>query len=163
MVRQDIRRMASWGFELIKHDYTSFDLLGRWGFNMAADLTDAGWHFADRSMTTAEVALALYRTIRDAAGSALILGLQHLRPPGRRTFRAAAYRRRHQRPRIPPHPAHGRQYIGVPRASASGVFRSGCRLRAHHAAGSVGLDLPVAGPGSAQRNRPVRIRPIPKR
>jgi hypothetical protein len=26
--------MASWGFELIKHDYTSFDLLGRWGFSM---------------------------------------------------------------------------------------------------------------------------------
>ncbi|MGO9258225.1 MAG: hypothetical protein ACLQU1_18205 [Bryobacteraceae bacterium] len=74
MVRQDIRRMASWGFELIKHDYTSFDLLGRWGFNMAADLTDPGWHFADQSMTTAEVTLALYRTIREAAGSGLILG-----------------------------------------------------------------------------------------
>ncbi len=74
IVRQDIRRMASWGFELIKHDYTSFDLLGRWGFTMGADLTDAGWHFADRSRTTAEVALALYRTIREAAGSALVLG-----------------------------------------------------------------------------------------
>ena len=31
IVRQDIRRMVSWGFELVKHDYTSFDLLGRWG------------------------------------------------------------------------------------------------------------------------------------
>ncbi len=73
-VRQDIRRMASWGFELIKHDYSSFDLLGRWGSAMGADLTDPGWHFADRSRTTAEVTLALYRTIREAAGSALILG-----------------------------------------------------------------------------------------
>lgn len=66
--------MASWGFELIKHDYTSFDLLGRWGSGMGADLTDPGWHFADRSMTTAEVTLTLYRAIREAAGSGLILG-----------------------------------------------------------------------------------------
>jgi alpha-galactosidase len=73
-VRQDIRRMASWGFELIKHDYTSFDLLDRWGFRMAADLTDDGWHFADRSKTTAEVTLALYRAIREAAGSELVIG-----------------------------------------------------------------------------------------
>ena len=74
IVRQDIRRMVSWGFELVKHDYTSFDLLGRWGSGMGADLTDPGWHFADRSKTTAEITLALYRTIREAAGSRLILG-----------------------------------------------------------------------------------------
>ena len=66
--------MVSWGFELIKHDYTSFDLLGRWGSAMSADLTDGGWHFSDRSRTTAEIALALYRAIREAAGSALVIG-----------------------------------------------------------------------------------------
>jgi alpha-galactosidase len=74
LVRQDIRRMVSWGFELVKHDYTSFDLLGRWGFAMAAELTASGWHFADRSKTTAEVTLALYRAIREAAGDALLIG-----------------------------------------------------------------------------------------
>jgi alpha-galactosidase len=73
-VRQDIGRMASWGFELIKHDYTSFDLLGRWGSSMGADLTESGWHFADRSRTTAEIVLALYRTIREAAADAAIIG-----------------------------------------------------------------------------------------
>lgn len=73
-VRQDIGRLVSWGFELIKHDYTSFDLLGRWGSTMGADLTDSGWHFADRGKTTAEVTLALYRAIREAAGSALVIG-----------------------------------------------------------------------------------------
>jgi alpha-galactosidase len=73
-VRQDIGRMASWGFELIKHDYTSFDLLGRWGSSMGADLTETGWHFADRSRTTAEIALALYRAIREAAGGAVVIG-----------------------------------------------------------------------------------------
>lgn len=74
LVRQDIRRAVSWGFELVKHDYTSFDLLGRWGFAMGAQLTDAGWHFADPSKTTAEVTLALYRTIREAAGDAVLIG-----------------------------------------------------------------------------------------
>jgi alpha-galactosidase len=73
-VRQDIRRVVSWGFEMVKHDYTSFDLLGRWGFAMAGELTDTGWRFADRTRTTAEITLALYRSIREAAGDALIIG-----------------------------------------------------------------------------------------
>jgi alpha-galactosidase len=74
LIRQDTQRMASWGFELIKHDFSSFDLTGRWGFAMGAELTDAGWHFTDRTKTTAEVTLAFYRTIREAAGSAIIIG-----------------------------------------------------------------------------------------
>ena len=73
-VRRDVSRLAAWGFELIKHDYTSFDLLGRWGFAMGAGLTESGWHFADRSRTTAEIVLALYRAIREAAGGAVIIG-----------------------------------------------------------------------------------------
>jgi alpha-galactosidase len=73
-VRQDIRRVVGWGFELVKHDYSSFDLLGQWGSAMGAELTAAGWHFADRSQTTAEVALALYRAIREAAGDAALIG-----------------------------------------------------------------------------------------
>jgi len=73
-VRQDIRRLVSWGFEMVKHDYSSFDLTGRWGFQMGAEMTDAGWHFADRSRTTAEVTLSLYRAIREAAGETLIIG-----------------------------------------------------------------------------------------
>lgn len=74
LVQADIRRIVSWGYELVKHDYTSFDLMGRWGSAMGADLTDRGWHFADRSRTTAEVVVSLYRAIREAAGSALVIG-----------------------------------------------------------------------------------------
>ena len=40
-VSREVRLLREWGYELIKHDYTSFDLLGRWGFSMAADLTAA--------------------------------------------------------------------------------------------------------------------------
>jgi len=45
VVRQDIRRLATWGFEMVRHDYTCFDLLGRWGSAMGSELTDGGWHF----------------------------------------------------------------------------------------------------------------------
>lgn len=75
IVRQDIHRLtAEWGFELIKHDYTSFDLMGRWGYGMGTELTDSGWHFADRSRTTAEIVFSLYKAIRQSAGNALIIG-----------------------------------------------------------------------------------------
>ncbi len=73
-VREDVRGVVNWGFEMVKHDFTTFDILGRWGFDMSSMLTSPGWHFADRSKTTAEIVLALYRVIREAAGSALVIG-----------------------------------------------------------------------------------------
>ena len=74
LVRQDIQRLVTWGFDLVKHDYTCFDLLGRWGFAMGAELTGQNWHFADRTRTTAEVTLDLYRAIRASAGDRLVIG-----------------------------------------------------------------------------------------
>jgi alpha-galactosidase len=74
LVREDIRRIVGWGFELVKHDFSSYDLLGRWGFAMGAQMTTPGWHFADRTKTTAEVALDLYKAIRQAAGDTLLIG-----------------------------------------------------------------------------------------
>ena len=60
---------------LIKHDYTTYDLFGRWGNQMGSTLTRDGWTFAEGPVrTTAEVINELYRTIRDAATSALIIG-----------------------------------------------------------------------------------------
>lgn len=74
-IAADVKRVAGWGYQLIKHDFTTYDLLGRWGFAMGADVTDGGWHFADRSQTTAEVLLSLYATLRRAAGDdTLLLG-----------------------------------------------------------------------------------------
>jgi len=73
-IGESIATIRGWGYELIKHDYSTFDLTGRWGFAMGPDLTDRGWHFHDRSKTTAEIVLDLYRTIRKSAGSAAVLG-----------------------------------------------------------------------------------------
>ena len=74
IVAADTRRLREWGYRLIKHDYSSYDLMGRWGFNMGPGLTDDKWQFADRSRTTAEIVLKFYATLRDAAGDALLIG-----------------------------------------------------------------------------------------
>lgn len=73
-IEEDMRTLNSWGYRMIKHDFTSFDILGRWGFEMSADLTNPGWHFADRSKTTAEIVVGMYKAIRRGAGDSLIIG-----------------------------------------------------------------------------------------
>ena len=70
-----VTQVADWGFELIKHDFSTYDLLGQWGNEMDADPTLAGWSLHDRSRTNAEVILDLYTGIREAAGKdRLIIG-----------------------------------------------------------------------------------------
>jgi alpha-galactosidase len=71
----DMKRLHEWGYELIKHDYSTWEIFGRWGFQMGATMTTDGWAFAEgRARTTAEVIDDLYRTIRIAAGDSLIIG-----------------------------------------------------------------------------------------
>jgi alpha-galactosidase len=74
LIRDDVARVCGWGYELIKHDFSTYDVFARWGFEMGAELTDTGWHFADRSLTNAEIILRLYRTLREGAGDAVLLG-----------------------------------------------------------------------------------------
>ena len=83
IVRGDIRRLADWGYRLVKHDFTTFDVFGRWGFEIRTFPSDgAGVRFHDRSRTSCEIILGLYRAIREAAGErAMVLGcntLSHL-------------------------------------------------------------------------------------
>lgn len=62
-----------WGYELVKHDFTTFDITGRWGFSMKDSLTPPNWNFNDRSKTNAEIMLHLYRSIREAAGDGIYI------------------------------------------------------------------------------------------
>lgn len=68
LIKQTVARFHQWGFELVKHDYTTDDICGKWGREMGAQVTADGWAFADRSKTTAEVIRGLYEDIREAAG-----------------------------------------------------------------------------------------------
>jgi alpha-galactosidase len=65
-----------WGYEMVKHDYTTFDILGKWGFQMFEDndITSGDWSFTDKSRTTAEVLIDLYRNIRQASGNMYLIG-----------------------------------------------------------------------------------------
>jgi alpha-galactosidase len=74
-VTADVARLRDWGCAMIKHDYSTFDLFGRWGYQMGSALTRDGWTFAEGPVrTTAEVIGELYRTIRSAAGEVTIIG-----------------------------------------------------------------------------------------
>jgi alpha-galactosidase len=74
LVREDTSRLVGWGYQFLKHDFSTFDMFARWGPAMSFGLTDDGWSFADRSSTNAELLLRFYRAIREAAGSAVVLG-----------------------------------------------------------------------------------------
>ena len=70
-----VTEARAWGYELLKHDFSTYELLGQWGFEMGPEPTLAGWSLHDRSKTNAEVIGDLYLAIRRAAGDrTLIVG-----------------------------------------------------------------------------------------
>ncbi|WP_263351107.1 alpha-amylase family protein [Acidicapsa acidisoli] len=68
-----VTQAVGWKYELVKHDYSTFDLFGQWGSQMGPQPTRPGWAFHDRSRTNAEIVLSLYQSIRAAAGPETIL------------------------------------------------------------------------------------------
>lgn len=75
-IQQDVKRLCEWGYTLIKHDFSTYDLFGRWGFEMNPMVTQSGWHFYNRNLTSAEIVKQFYKAIYDVAKEyhALILG-----------------------------------------------------------------------------------------
>lgn len=73
-VAEDVSVMRGWGFELFKHDYTLFDTCGVFEHGMTESVTPMPFHFYDRTKTTAEILKTLYRTIKEAADGALVIG-----------------------------------------------------------------------------------------
>jgi len=73
LITAKAKEVVESGFELVKHDYSTYDLLGRWGSEMGASPTAPGWHLHDRSRTNAEVIRALYAELRRAVGEKTLL------------------------------------------------------------------------------------------
>lgn len=66
---------CAWGYDLIKHDFTTFELFGFWGSQMGASPAQGNWHFNDRTLTSAEIVTLLYKRLRSACGEdRIILG-----------------------------------------------------------------------------------------
>jgi alpha-galactosidase len=74
-VKNTMSMICDWGYKLIKHDFSTFDTIGYWGFERNAEFAADGWHFYDRSKTTAEVFVDLNKAIYEATkGKAIVLG-----------------------------------------------------------------------------------------
>ena len=75
IVKNDVKNIAEWGYKLIKHDFTSFDIFGQYGFDMIDDVFSDDVSFYDKTKTTAQIIKELYNTIREAAGDdVLVMG-----------------------------------------------------------------------------------------
>ena len=77
LIARDTKRIVEeWGYQLIKHDFSTFDFFGEWGSTVKGFLAknDDSWHFYDRTKTSAEIVIDFYRLIKEAAGDCIILG-----------------------------------------------------------------------------------------
>ena len=68
-----MRNAVRWGNDLVKHDFSTYELFGAWGSEMGPSITTSGWHFNNRSQTNAEIVHNLYRALREAAGEQTII------------------------------------------------------------------------------------------
>lgn len=75
-IRSYFKVYHQWGYEMVKFDYTSWDIFGKWGMQMTRDkaMTQPDWTMNDTSKTNAEIISAMYKTIREAAGDIYIIG-----------------------------------------------------------------------------------------
>ena len=70
-----IKTINKWGFELIKHDFTFFDIFGAYSYDFSKKKVGYdGWNFHDRTKTNAEILKELYKLILDCAEDSLVLG-----------------------------------------------------------------------------------------
>ena len=81
-IAEDMARFRTWGFQLVKIDYLTFDMNNRWGSELGDKVVHDNRAWADASRTTAEVMLDLYRTMRQGAGDGVVIigcnALSHL-------------------------------------------------------------------------------------
>lgn len=73
-VEEITKRIVSWGYQLIKHDFSTFDIFGRWGFEITGEMAVGNWGFYDRTKTTAQIIKSFYRVIKESSSGAVIIG-----------------------------------------------------------------------------------------
>ncbi len=69
-ISEDINCIKDWGYKLIKHDFSTFDIFGKWGFELESTQNIS---FFDKTRTTAEIIKSFYKAIRTAAGDDVLL------------------------------------------------------------------------------------------
>ncbi len=129
--------------DLVKHDFSTYDLFGRFGPAMGARLTDDGWQFHDPTRTTAEIVLDLYREIRAAAQDVVLIGCNTV---GHLAAGLVDMQRT------------GDDTSLITPNSTPPSFHRRRRLRALHSTDAVGAQPAVPRPGGQVRERPLRLR-----
>lgn len=66
-IAEDVSMLSGWGFDMIKHDFSFFDLFG-------ATLSNMPPHFYDKTKTNAQIVKEFYELIQKSAGDTLIMG-----------------------------------------------------------------------------------------
>lgn len=69
-IKSDIVCLKNWGYRLIKHDFTTFDIFGKWGFELEQA---EKINFHDKTKTTAQIIKNFYNVIREAAGDEVVV------------------------------------------------------------------------------------------
>lgn len=72
IVKEDMKRLNQWGYRLIKHDFSTFDIFEKWGFEME-ETSKYSLFFYDKTKTTAEIIKNFYRAIREGAGDEVLI------------------------------------------------------------------------------------------
>lgn len=70
-IKNDVSTFRDWGYKLIKFDFSCFDIIGKWGFEMDEGIMECNFH--DRTKTTAEIIKNMYSAMREAAGDDVLL------------------------------------------------------------------------------------------
>ena len=74
-IKAELEKISSWGYELLKHDFSTNDLFGDFGNSLGDEITNfKDWHFSDETKTNAEITLDFYRLIRETCADMLIIG-----------------------------------------------------------------------------------------
>lgn len=73
-VAKTTQQIVGWGYQLIKHDFSTFDIFGKWGFEIKDSPATGSWGFYDRTKTSAQIIKAFYKTIKDNSNGAVIIG-----------------------------------------------------------------------------------------
>lgn len=73
MIEEDAKTIASWGYKLIKFDFSTYDMFGEYGKDFDDTITPDGWHFYDTSKTSAEIVKDFYNLVRNSVGEDVVL------------------------------------------------------------------------------------------
>lgn len=67
-IASDVKMLSDWGFDMIKHDFSFFDLFGA---TLSENMPP---HFYDKTKTNAQIVKEFYELIRQSAGNTLVMG-----------------------------------------------------------------------------------------